>query len=191
LRRGDGAVSAISYWGGLSARAGLVDTGNDAFLRVAIAYMEAIADWYVAIDIGVAGGEIFDRVTARLARAGLVSALNPGHISGHDEWLHTPIRKGSRDAIASGSLFQADISPSPMPDGWALSCVDSVVLADAALRAELQHRYPDVYSRMQARRNFIRAEIGIDLKESILPLSSAPLCLPPFWLTPGLLLANA
>jgi hypothetical protein len=36
----------------------------------------------------------------------------------------------------------------------------------------------------------MRDEIGVELKDSILPLSSTPLCLAPFWLMPRQLLAR-
>jgi hypothetical protein len=57
-----------------------------------------------------------------------------------------------------------------------------VTFADETLRAELARLYPAVHARVEARRAFIRDEIGIDLKPSILPMSHAPLALPPFWL---------
>jgi hypothetical protein len=84
--------------------------------------------------------------------------------------------------------FQVDIIPVPMPAGWALNCEDGVVFADANLRHALSVRHPDVWRRIEARRTFMRDELGVTLKDSILPLSSTPLCLPPFWLTPDRLL---
>ena len=72
-----------------------------------------------------------------------------------------------------------------MRAGWALNCEDGVVFADAALRADLSARHPAVAGRIEARRKFVRDELGIPLRDSILPLSSTPLCLPPFWLAPG------
>jgi hypothetical protein len=132
---------------------------------------------------------VFAAVTEALARGGLRSALNPGHLTGHDEWIHTPIRPGSPERIASGMPFQVDIIPTPMRDGWALNCEDGVVFADAALRAELKARHPAVVERIEARRKFVRDELGIAIRDSILPLSSTPLCLPPFWLAARRLLA--
>jgi hypothetical protein len=38
---------------------------------------------------------------------------------------------------------------------------------------------------------FVRDKLGIAIKDTILPLSSTPLCLPPFWLAAGRLLALA
>jgi hypothetical protein len=190
ISHGDGAATAVGYWGGLSARAGLVADNDDAFLKIASAYFAGIAAWYEAADLSVAGDTVFAAVAEALARGGLRSALNPGHLTGHDEWIHTPIRKGSIERIASGMPFQVDVIPTPLPTGWALNCEDGVVFAAAALRTELSISHPAVAERIEARRRFVRDELGIAIKDSILPLSSTPLCLPPFWLTPGRLLAR-
>ena len=191
VSRGDGAATAVGFWGGLSARAGLITDHDDAFLKAAIAYFGGLMAWYEAADIGVAGEAVFEAVAEALARGGLRPALNPGHLTGHDEWIHTPVRKGSAERIASGMPFQVDIIPTPLPTGWALNCEDGVVFAGAALRAELGALHPAAAGRIEARRRFIRDELGISIKDSILPLSSTPLCLPPFWLAPGRLLARA
>ena len=65
-----------------------------------------------------------------------------------------------------------------------------MVFADQALRAELAAKHPAVAQRIAARRAFLRDVIGVALKETILPLSSTPLCLAPFWLKPDLLLTR-
>lgn len=188
IRRGDGVTSAIGYWGGLSCRAGLVVDHDDDFLDTASAYFAGLVAWYEAAEIGAEGGAIFEAVKRALARGGLRSALNPGHLTGHDEWMHTPIRPDSKERIASGMPFQVDIIPVPMPAGWALNCEDGVVFADQELHRELGVRHPDVWQRIEARRAFMRNELGVTLRDSILPLSSTPLCLPPFWLAPDRLL---
>lgn len=189
LRRGDGVTTAVSFWGGLSSRAGLLDDQGDAFLIVAKAYFAGLARWYETADIGVAGGAIFDAVAATLGSGGLRSALNPGHLTGHDEWTHTPIRPGSTDTIVSGMPFQVDVIPTPMPAGAALNCEDAVTFADATLREELRARHPATFARMAARRTFMRDTLDIAVADSVLPLSSIPMCLPPFWLAPGRLLS--
>jgi hypothetical protein len=123
------------------------------------------------------------------------SNLRSEHQSGpshrQDEWIHTPIRPGSDERIASGMPFQVDIIPTPMRAGWALNCEEGVVFADAALRAELKTLRPAVVERIEARRRFVRDAAGIPIEDSILPLSSTPLCPPSFWLTPRRLLARA
>jgi hypothetical protein len=188
--RGDGVTAGVGYWGGLSARAGLIADYDEPFLKTAVAYFAGLIAWYEAADIGVAGEAVFAAVTEALARGALRSALNPGHLTGYDEWIHTPIRPGSAERIVSGMPFQVDIIPTPMRAGWALNCEDGVVFADTALRAELQARHPAVVERIEARRNFVRETLGIAIRDSILPLSSTPVCLPPFWLAAGRLLAQ-
>ena len=191
LVRGDGVTTAVGYWGGLSCRAGLFTDHDDDFLETARAYFRGLAEWYDVADIGVTGGEIFACVTEALAERGLDQALNPGHLVGHDEWVNTPVRPGSTERLRSGMPFQVDIIPVPMKDNQALNHEDSVVFADAALRAELASLYPAVHARIEVRRDFVRDEIGIALKPSILPLSHAPLALPPFWLASDRILTVA
>ncbi|MBE7184105.1 MAG: M24 family metallopeptidase [Methylobacterium mesophilicum] len=190
LEKGDGVTTALGLWGALSSRAGLLDEANDVFLQKAKSYFEALIAWYDTAEIGLSGGALFEAVTEKLAQGGLRSALNPGHLGGHEEWLHSPVRPGSADALRSGMVFQVDVIPVPMPEGQALNNEDAVVFADAALRAELARKYPEAWTRIEARRRFMADELGVSLKESILPLSSTPLYLPPFWLRPEHVLAR-
>lgn len=185
---GDGVTTALGFWGALSARAGLFDQADDAFLATAKAYFAGLLRWYEVADIGVAGGDLYAAVTEVLASGGLRSALNPGHLTGHEEWMNSPVRPRSAERIASGMPFQVDVIPVPMPDGWTLNCEDPVTFADEALRTELAARHPECLARIEARRRFIRDGLGIDVKPSILPLSDTPLCLAPFWLAPDRLL---
>ncbi len=190
LSRGDGVTTAIGFWGALSSRAGLLDTGNDDFLNHARVYFAALAAWYETADLGVAGGVLNEAVTSALAAGGLRPALNPGHLTGHEEWMHSPVRPGSAERLRSGMPFQVDVIPVPLPDGWALNCEDPVTLADDALRAELRVLHPECFARIEARRAFMRSELGITPADSVLPLSSTPLYLPPFWLKPTQVLAR-
>jgi hypothetical protein len=190
LQRGDCVTTAVGLWGALSSRAGLFDTDNDAFLEVASSYFDALCAWYETADIGVEGGALHDAVVGKLAQGGLRSALNPGHLTGHEEWMNSPVRPVSKEKIASGMPFQVDVIPVPMPAGWALNCEDAVTFADAGLRGEIAAKHPDCMARIDARRAFMRNELGIDVKANILPLSSTPLCLPPFWLKADLLLVR-
>jgi hypothetical protein len=183
-KEGDGIVAAVGYWGGLCARGGLFDTGNDTFLDLAKSYFAGLIAWYEIADIGVAGGDIHEGVVSVLRAAGIRPALNPGHLTGYTEWTHSPIRPGSGERIASGMAFQVDIIPVPLPAGWALNCEDAVTFADAALRESLRTRHPAVHDRIEKRRAFVRDMIGIELRENVLPMSSIPLWLPPFWLEP-------
>jgi hypothetical protein len=186
---GDGVTTALGYWGALSARAGLFARDDESFLKTASAYFAGLLRWYEVADVGVAGGDLHAAIAETLAAGGLRSALNPGHLTGHEEWMNSPVRPGSTDRIASGMPFQVDVIPVPMPDGWTLNCEDPVTFADAALRAELAAKHPACLARIEARRGFMRDALGIDVKPSILPLSDTPLCLAPFWLAPDRLLA--
>jgi hypothetical protein len=182
LRKGDGVTTALGFWGALSSRAGLLTDHDEAFLKPAKAYFEALITWYQTADIGTTGGDLYDVVTEKLKSAGLNSALNPGHLGSHEEWLHSPVRPGSTERLRSGMPFQVDIIPVPMPPGWALNSEDAVAFADAALRAEIERRHPAMHARIAARRTFIAEQLGVSLNDNILPLSSTPLYLPPFWL---------
>lgn len=184
LRKGDGVTTALGFRGALSSRAGLLDEANDGFLQKAKAYFSGLIAWYETADLGVTGGELFEAVTGRLAEGGLRSALNPGHLGSHEEWLHSPVRPGSNEPLTSGMVFQLDVIPTPMLPGQALNCEDAVAFADADLRAGLAEKYPEAAARIAARRAFMAQKLGVPPKESILPLSSTPLYLPPFWLRP-------
>ncbi len=189
IGRGDGVSTAVGLWGGLTARAGLVTDDDADFEGVAKAYFRGLARWYAVADIGVEGGTLAAAVGETLAEGGLRSLLNPGHLTGHEEWSTTPVRPGSADRIRSGMHMQVDVIPTPMRDGWALNCEDSIVFADAALRDTIAARHPALWQRIVARRRFMADTLGVAVADAVLPLSSIPLCLPPFWLTPDRLLA--
>jgi Xaa-Pro aminopeptidase len=190
LAKGDGVTTAVGYWGGLSSRAGLLDDDNDDFVRLAAAYFDGLVRWYDTADIGVTGGALHDAVIDKLAEGGLRPALNPGHLVSYDEWSHSPVRPRSADALRSGMVFQVDVIPTPMPAGAALNCEDAVAIADADLRAEVAAKHPEVWSRIEARRTFMRERLGVPLKETLLPLSNIPLALPPLWMAHNRLLVN-
>jgi hypothetical protein len=181
----------VGFWGALSSRAGLIDRRNDDFLKPAGAYFKSLIAWYETADLDVPGGAVFEAVNEKLAQAGLNSALNPGHLTGHEEWMHSPIRPGSTEKLRSGMPFQIDIIPTPLPAGQALNCEDPVTLGDQDFRNELKQKWPACFARVEARRVFMREQLGVNVKASILPLSSTPLCLPPFWLEKDLVLVTS
>lgn len=182
LNKGDGVTTAVGYWGGLSSRAGLLDDADDAFVKVAASYFDALVTWYETAAIGVTGATMHDAVVGKLAEAGLKSALNPGHLVSYDEWSHSPIRPGSTETLKSGMVFQVDVIPGPMLPGKALNCEDAVAIADTDLRNTLAAKHPQTWSRIQARRAFLENTIGVTLADHLLPLSNIQLCLPPLWL---------
>ena len=193
LAQGDGISTAVGYWGSLCARAGLLQADPDpSFVeRVVTPYYRAIATWYQSVGVGVSGDHVHGAVIGALAGASWRPALNPGHLVSIDEWTHTPIRPGSAEKIASGMALQCDIIPAPMPNGWALNCEDTIAIADASLRAEIAASFPDVWRRIQGRQRFMRDSLRLVLSEDVLPLSSAPACLAPFWMDANLMCAVA
>ncbi|HMO57628.1 MAG TPA: M24 family metallopeptidase [Roseiflexaceae bacterium] len=188
LQHGDGITTAIGYWGGLCCRAGLLrETPEPVFHeQYVVPYFRTLAAWWSQLRIGMSGGDIDALVRTTLADAPFKPALNPGHLIALDEWTHTPIRPGSNENLASGMILQCDIIPAPMPDGWVLNCEDSVALADASLRADIAAGYPQLWQRIEARRNWMHAALGISLADEVLPLSVAPAGLAPYWLMPDL-----
>jgi hypothetical protein len=185
---GDGVSTAFGLRGGLCCRAGILSETPDATFveRYALPYFAAQAAWWQGVRIGLTGGELHAAILQSLEGAAFRPALNPGHLTAVEEWTHSPIRPGSLEPIVSGMLLQCDIIPTPLPDGTALNCEDTVAVADAGLRAELRAGYPDLWARIEARREFMRSALGLVLPEELLPLSVAPACLPPFWLAPDL-----
>ena len=128
-------------------RAGLVEdaAGIDFFTNYVRPYFLAQAAWYATIGIGVTGDEVAAAVETALAGASFRPMLNPGHLISYDEWVHSPIERGSDIPLASGMALQCDIIPTPLPAGTALNCEDSVVLADEALRGEIASRHPELW----------------------------------------------
>jgi hypothetical protein len=59
-----------------------------------------------------------------------------------------------------------------------------MALADDDLRAEFERKYPEAWGRIQARRRFMKDNLGIHLKPEVLPFSNVPAYLPPYLLSP-------
>jgi hypothetical protein len=66
---------------------------------------------------------------------------------------------------------------------------DGVVVADAELRRKLKEFAPDCFDRCQQRRSFMSDVVGIELPEEVLPLSNTCAIVPPFFLSPGTVIA--
>ena len=63
-----------------------------------------------------------------------------------------------------------------------MNCEDTVAVADAALRAEISARHPELWARVQGRRKLMSEALGIQMSEELLPLTDGTAYLPPFWL---------
>jgi hypothetical protein len=117
-------------------------------------------------------------------------AVNPGHYLHYDEWVHSPFTAGSQVRLCSGMMLQMDIIPVSLGPFCYSNAEDGIALADEELRVQLARQFPAMWQRIQARRQFMQARLGVNLDESVLPLSNTPGWLPPYALDLGTVLAR-
>ena len=192
IERGDRFTVAFGIWGALNCRAGFVveeaaelaPEVRDYVDRLVGPYFAAIAEWYGALRIGVAGGVLDEIVVRRLGDPFFGIFLNPGHQIHLDEWVNSPFWAGSPIPLRSGMAFQVDVIPATGGPYFTTNIEDGIALADADLRAELATRYPAAWARIEARRAFMADALGIALHPDVLPFSNLPAYLPPFLLRP-------
>jgi Xaa-Pro aminopeptidase len=199
IERGDRFTTAFGVWGALTCRAGFVTESaaelpaaiRDYVDRLAGPYFEAIAEWYGALHVGQTGGALYDIIERRLGDPFFGIGLNPGHQIQLDEWVNSPISKGSRLELRSGMAFQVDVIPATGTDYFTTNIEDGIALADASMREAFAAAYPEAWARIQARRRFMREALGIELHADVLPFSNMPAYLAPFMLNPGRVLTLA
>jgi Creatinase/Prolidase N-terminal domain len=192
IERGDRFTVAFGIWGALNCRAGFVveDAGElpteirDYTERLVGPYFEAVAEWYRAMWIGQRAGVLHDIVARRLGDPFFGIFLNPGHQISLDEWVNSPFWADSPVELRSGMAFQVDIIPATGTPYFTTNIEDGIALADEALRERFATDYPGAWSRIQARRAFMRESLGIDLHPDVLPFSNIPAYLPRFVLCP-------
>lgn len=178
LALGTPFTASTGYEGGLTCRTALLaydaqDTEDGEYYleNIVKPYMAAVFNWYEMIGIGVSCGKMFDMVQNCIPKEKFGWMLNPGHMIGYEEWMCSPMYRGSEVCVQSGMIFQMDIIPSD-PKYPGVNAEDGIAIADAQLRAEIEHKYPDTYARIMARREFAEKQIGISLKPEVLPLSN-------------------
>ena len=175
---GDKLSLTLGLRGGLTSRAAYVAEKRedlpcevqDYVEKVAIPYYRAAVTWYETVGIGVSCDELYKTIDRVLPKAEYKWSLNPGHYTGQDEWTASPVYPGSEVRLQSGMMLQMDIIPSVSGYGGA-SAEDGIAIADEALREELKTNYPDTWKRIEERRRFMKEELGINLKDEILPMS--------------------
>ncbi len=190
VKLGDRLQVSIGLIGGLTNRRGfaayseqdLPEQSRDYLDEIVKPYFAVVANWYEMIGIGVSCGDLYDMVETTFPKEKYGWYLNPGHLTATEEWLASPISKGSEIALKSGMCLQMDIIPSTPPDYAAPNCEDGLAIADEELRAELKEKYPDMYQRIENRRNFMIHVLNIKLKPEILPLSNLAGLYRPFML---------
>jgi Xaa-Pro aminopeptidase len=198
LEAGDPVTTAVGYWGGLSSRMGWLaeDEGGlpagarNYAERLAGPYFACAAEWYETIGIGVTGGALDALVRRHLGDPFFNLVLNPGHLIHLDEWMNTPIYPSSTETLRSGQAIQCDIIPAAGPPYYGANIEDGIALLDERGRAELVEKFPDVWSRIEARRAFMGDVLGIRLKPETLPLSNLASAMPPYWLAPDRIFAR-
>ena len=192
IERGDPMTVAFGIWGALNCRAGFVaedaaelpDEIGDYVDRLVGPYFQAVAEWYGALRVGQTGGRLQQIIDRRLGDPFFGVSLNPGHQLHLDEWVNSPVGRGSRIELRSGMVMQVDIIPATGGPYFTTNVEDGITLADVTLRTTLAETYPDLWDRVQRRRAFMRDLLGIDLHPDVLPLSNLPAVLPPFLLRP-------
>lgn len=192
LQPGDPVSLTVGYAGGLSSRAGYavydetqLPNGAENYLeQLAIPYFRAYAAWLEQIRIGMTGGELYRLVDAALPRSVYHWGLCPGHLTAEEEWLCSPVYEDSREELRSGMIFQVDIIPS-VPGYAGVGAESTVLLADAALRRELEEQYPGMYARMMRRSAYIKEVLGIRLPDDVLPMCSGVGYMRPYMLDHG------
>lgn len=192
IQVGDPLTVAFGIWGALNCRAGFVVEGPEALPsgiadyldRLVAPYFEAIAEWYAALHVGQTGGTLHEIISRHLGDPFFGISLNPGHQIQLDEWVNSPIAAGSTVELRSGMALQADVIPATGTPYFTTNIEDGLALADARLRTAFAERYPDAWSRVVARREFMTASLGIQLHPDVMPFSNIPAYLPPFLLAP-------
>ena len=199
IERGDPFTTAFGIWGALTCRAGFVVEDADELPgairdyveRLVGPYFAAIGAWYGALHIGQTGGELQAIIDEHLGDSFFGIFLNPGHQIHLDEWVGSPIYRGSTVELRSGMALQVDVIPATGTEYFTTNIEDGIALADEAMRHDLAGRYPDLWSRVQRRRAFMSESLGIDLHPDVLPLSNLPAVLAPFLLRPDVAMSIA
>ena len=177
---GDTFTAAFGVEGALTCRAGAVtrapgDLPDDVrafYDRFVRNYFAVVARWYEQVRVGATADAVVAQVEGLRDHRLLQFAVNPGHLIHLDEWMHSPFTEGSQDELHSGMALQMDIIPVSQGLFCYANAEDGVILADETLRSELAEQYPDLWSRVLARRHFMDQALGISLDESVLPLSN-------------------
>jgi hypothetical protein len=199
IEHGDRFTAAFGVCGALTCRAGFVAAGpeelppsiGDYVGRLVGPYFEAIAEWYAALHVGQTGGVLQQIIDRRIGDPFFGVSLNPGHQIHNDEWVNSPISRGSQIELKSGMALQVDVIPATGTDYFTTNIEDGVALADQSLRDTFARTFPMAWSRIQARRRFMADALGIALHPDVLPFSNIPAYLPPFLLRPDMAMTLA
>ena len=187
-------VVAFGVQGALSCRAGMVAAGpsevaadtRDFYADFSKNYFDVVATWYESVQVGVTSGAVFD-AAERVREPALFSfLLPPGHFLSIEEWVQSSFHRNSTTVLKSGSLLQSDVIPVSGGPFVYNNLEDGIALADKKLQDELRRDFPDLMMRADTRRAFLCDVLGIQIDQSVIPLSNAPGWLAPYVLEPDL-----
>lgn len=179
LQKGNKVALTVGYRGGLSSRAGyaveniseLEETDQNYFDEVVVPYFDAYHYWLTNIKIGESAGEFYKKFEEYYPQEKYGWELCPGHLTAEEEWMSSPFYKSSDAIVQSGMIFQIDFIPS-QPNHNGVSAESTLTLADEKLRIEIKEQYPDLWKRIEKRREYMHKELNIHLSDEILPLAS-------------------
>ncbi len=132
-------------------------------------YFELITTWYEKLEIGITGGEIYNQLKFYIEPMGIV--LNMGHQIHSEEWINSLFYENSRAKIQSGMAIQCDLIGAKQNPYATVHVEDGIIIADEALRKELERMAPKAYKRIINRQKFMRETLRINIRDEILPLS--------------------
>ncbi|MEE8730242.1 MAG: aminopeptidase P family protein [Rahnella inusitata] len=189
IRLGDKFSLTVGFKGGLSSRSAYVVAAEhelapavaDYLSALAIPYYHAVTTWLETLQPGLTGGELYQTIENVMPKEKFHWHLNPGHLVADEEWLCSPVYANSTIRLESGMIFQIDIIPL-LPGYGGCSIEDTVALADATLRNELQSHFPEVWQRMETRKAYLRDVLNIRVSEDVIILSNTVGYLRPFLL---------
>ncbi|MFL2076321.1 aminopeptidase P family N-terminal domain-containing protein [Marinilactibacillus psychrotolerans] len=179
LDSGNKVSLTVGYRGGLSSRSGYavmdekeLESVDENYLSdVVFPYFESYCYWLKNTTIGKSGGDFYKEFEETYPKVKYGWDLCPGHLTAEEEWLSSPIFEQSTARFQSGMIFQIDFIPHQKGHN-SMSAESTVVLADKELRMAIENKYPEVWSRIENRRDYMLNELNIAIPEEILPLAS-------------------
>ena len=190
IKRGDQFTAGVGIRGTFVCCAAYV-VENDAQLeriqptylsKICIPYFGLLDTWYKCIRIDVSCDSIVRSIGRYLRSVGMRLALNPGHLVDFEEWPHSPFYSGSPYLIRAGMMIQSDMIPLVHSDQFGVNVEDTIAIGDKSIRESLKDIYPETWSRIERRREFMSQILGIDIAPEVLPMCDEPAVLRPFLL---------
>ena len=193
LAEGDPCGICYGIRGCLTARVGLAVKDEGSMERTLGNYLypfygkffQAMCNWYETLHVGTTGNELHSAVHSIIGGPEFGVTLNVGHYTGADEWVNALSYAGSEFTVPDGAYMQADIIASVNDPVRVAICEDGVIVAGEKLREAVSKEYPEVWKRIEQRKEKMRTVIGINLADDVLPLSNMNAVMFPFMLNLG------